>query len=276
MIIDEYIVKKIIKNEKYLNAKYPQYFQPEIQPFLNKEWFTKCEINGKIEENEWVGDLKKELPSDFYENRKIGENDYGICKLIQKDLIEEFIIYVNKNCYSVNSTINSSIYETNNFLIKRSEITLIEYAAFFGSIQIFDYLRNNGAKLYSSLWLYAIHGQNSEIIYFLEENKILPLNNEKKLFEQIFKESIKCHHIDIINYIQNNYLQSKEKYSNDTLINSFKYYNFVFMQFDINNENLFFYLCKYDYYLLVLILFIKNDLDINKKIIYILIFLFNF
>ena len=92
-------------------------------------------------------------------------------------------------------------------------------------------------------------------------------------FEQIFKESIKCHHIDFINYIQNNYFQYKEEYSNDTLINCFKYYNFMFLQFDINNENLFFYLCKYDYYLLVLILFKKNDLDINKKIIYILIFL---
>ena len=276
MIMDEYIVKKIIKNEKYLNAKYPQYFQPEIQPFLNKEWFPKCETNEKKEKNKWVADLKKELPSDFYENRKIGENDYGICKLIQKDLIEEFIIYVNKNCISVNSTINPSIYETNNFLLKQSKITLIEYAAFFGSIQIFDYLRNNGAKLDSSLWLYAIHGQNPEIINFLEENKILQSNNEQKLFEQIFKESIKCHHIDIINYIQNNYLQNKEEYLNDILIDCFKYYNFMFMKFDINNENLFFYLCKYDYYLLVLILYKKNDLDINKKIIYIFIFLFNF
>ena len=122
--MDEYIVKKIIKNEKYLNAKYPQYFQPEIQPFLNEEWFPKYETN------KLVADLKKELPSDFYENRKIGENDYGICKLIQKDLIEEFIIYANKNCYSVNSTINPSIYETNNFLFKY-KIKLIEYAAFF-------------------------------------------------------------------------------------------------------------------------------------------------
>ena len=196
--------------------------------------------------------------------------------MIQKDLIEEFIIYVNKNCISVESTINPSIYETNNFLLKRSEITLIEYAAFFGSIQIFNYLRNNGAKLDSSLWLYAIHGQNPEIINFLEENKILPSDDEQNLFEQIFKESIKCHHIDVINYIQNNYFQNKKEYSNDTLIDCFRYCNFMFMQFDINNENLFFYLCKYDYYLLVLILFKNNDLDINKKIVYIVILLFNF
>ena len=55
------------------------------------------------------------MSSDFYENGKIGENDYESGKVIQRDLIEEFIIYVNKNCYSVNSTIKSSIYETNKF-----------------------------------------------------------------------------------------------------------------------------------------------------------------
>ena len=26
-------------------AKYPQYFQPEIQPFISKEWFPKNEKN---------------------------------------------------------------------------------------------------------------------------------------------------------------------------------------------------------------------------------------
>ena len=150
---------------------------------------------------------------------------------------------------------------------------LIEYAVYFGSNQIFNYLRKNGAELNSSLWLYAVHGQNAEIINFLEENKILPSNTGQDSFEQIFKESIKCHHIDVANYIQNNYLQNEKEYANDTLNNCLKYYNFMFMQFDINNENLFCYLCRYDYYSLVLILFKKIDLDINKKIIYIMIFL---
>ena len=59
------LLKKIIKNEKYLNAKYPQYFQSEIQPFLNKKWFPKHETNEEVEKNKWVADLKKELPSDF-------------------------------------------------------------------------------------------------------------------------------------------------------------------------------------------------------------------
>ena len=147
-------------------------------------------------------------------NSSLGENDNEICKLIQKDLIEEFIIYVNKNFYPIKSTINSSIYETNNFLIKRvndddddyffryqKNITLIEYAVFFGSIQIFNYLRQNGAELNPSLWIFAVHGQNEEIIHFLEDNNILPstffycFDSSVVSFELIFKESIKCHHI---------------------------------------------------------------------------------
>lgn len=95
--------------------------------------------------------------SNFYELRKAGENDSPICQLIQKDLIKEFIVYVNKNNTPLNSLIEPSIYETNSFLnskqfcvtcdfnlyeylVKRNDnLSLINYAAFFGSIQIFNY-----------------------------------------------------------------------------------------------------------------------------------------
>lgn len=53
-----------------------------------------------------------------------------ILKIIQKDLIDEFIIYVNKNFYPIKSTIGPSIYETNNFLLKNEDVTLIEYEVF--------------------------------------------------------------------------------------------------------------------------------------------------
>ena len=46
----------------------------------------------------------------------------------------------------------------------QGNITLIEYATFYGSIQIFKYLLNNNVGLTESLWMYAVHGQNSEII----------------------------------------------------------------------------------------------------------------
>ena len=75
MVMDEYIVKKIITNWKYLKLKYPQYFQPEIQPFINEKWFPKYNKDDKkLQNNYWVEEIKKELPEDFYAKRQINWN----------------------------------------------------------------------------------------------------------------------------------------------------------------------------------------------------------
>ena len=77
----------------------------------------------------------------------MGENESYICKVIRDDNVVEFITYVNQNSISLNSNIRTSIYETNSFLLKAYNLSLIEYAAFFGSIQIFQYLQMNGVIL---------------------------------------------------------------------------------------------------------------------------------
>ena len=41
IVIDQYIVIRITTTEKFIESKYPQYFQPEIQPFINEQWFPK-------------------------------------------------------------------------------------------------------------------------------------------------------------------------------------------------------------------------------------------
>ena len=43
-----------------------------------------------------------------------------------------------------------------------SEPTLIEYTAFYGAIQILNYLNKRGVELTSSLWIYTIHSKNAE------------------------------------------------------------------------------------------------------------------
>ena len=134
---DKNIVKTIAEG-KYLKYNYPSYFLPEIRLFL-----TKQNINNDKQ--------KDEIPENFYENRKIGENCSHICQLIQKDLIKEFIVFKNRNNIQLNSTIESSIYETNHFLNIKEKITLIEYAAYCGSIQIFRYLLREKIELKSSL-----------------------------------------------------------------------------------------------------------------------------
>ena len=145
-------------------------------------------------------------------------------------------------------------------------MTLIEYTCFYGSIQIFNYLRLNNVKLDESLLIYAIHGQNPEIIHILEDetNKV----KNEDIYEKCFLESIKCHHVDISNYFLNNYLQEN---TNNYINQYLKYYNFLFIQIEMfpgKDIDYFVYnICQYDYSFLVNVLLNNiKDTAFNKKI----------
>ena len=101
-----------------------------------------------------MNEIKNE-PDFFEQNRTIGENEEFICQLIRNDSIEEFVRYITKTNYNIRNQIYTSIYETNLFLIKKPS-SLIEYAAFYGSIQIFQYLKLNNVNFTPSLWLYSM------------------------------------------------------------------------------------------------------------------------
>ena len=60
------------------------------------------------------------------------------------------------------------------------------------------YSEISGAEMTTSIWLYAVHSNNSEVIYFLEEKNI-------DIDDRTFSEAIKCHHNDIAYYIYDNY-----------------------------------------------------------------------
>ena len=215
------------------------------------------------------------LPDDFDEMRNKGENDSFICKLIREDSVEDFIAYVNKNCISPNANINPSIYETNPFLLFHlskplGRVTLIEYAAFFGSIQIFKYLKDAKAELIPYLHIFGIHSNNAELINYLDEHFIEPnTTNEKveSLFKELFYESFKCHHNEIAIYFINKCLQNQYENSKAVFIQSLKYYNFSFLQNELVNESSFCYLCNFDYYSLVKYLLTIRGADVNSKTI---------
>ncbi|KAK8852942.1 hypothetical protein M9Y10_017937 [Tritrichomonas musculus] len=234
MFIDENI-SAILENEKYKNANYMEYF---------------------VEKNQSDDKNKKD------------ENDDYICQLIKNDWIEEFITHYNTNFFSLNLTIKRSIFETHPFLLKNTKTKLIEYAAFFGSIQIFKYLYYNNAKKSKSLWLYAIHSDNPEILNFLEVSKIVP---EDETYESCFKEAIKCHHNSIALYIKNNLLKETEQIFNRKKENCIEcalhYYNYAFFPDDLSNKPIFNHLCKYDYLKLVEFFINAKKININEKII---------
>ncbi|KAK8881059.1 hypothetical protein M9Y10_003786 [Tritrichomonas musculus] len=141
--------------------------------------------------------------AEYNEKRKLGVNDDYLANLIRTDQVEEFISFVIRSSISLNSNICISFFETNNLLMnKYSRPTLIEYATYYGSIQIFQFLQRNDVELTPSLWIYAIHSNNAEIFHILEGNVEL---DEKKC-EECFIEAIKCHH----NYFVKYFLNTKE------------------------------------------------------------------
>lgn len=144
-----------------------------------------------------------------------------------------------------------SIYETN-LLLMTLPLSFIEYAAFFGAIQIFKYLYKNGVELKSKIWKYAVHGNDPEIIHILEENHLFP-------DDESFIESIKCHHIHITNYMIENY--SKKL----SISKCLRYYNFMLIDDCDLNESFFYDFCKYNYAPFLEILLKNYQIDINQK-----------
>lgn len=228
---DQYI-SSVITNNKYKNRLYPQYFYPEFKSFYTKQLLD--DLNPKVPE------FSNENFDEFDMKRKIGENDQYICQLIRNDSVTEFISYVNRANIPISEVkIVKSVFETNSFLLDK-ETNLIEYAAFYGSKQIFNYLMMNNVELTSSLWLYAIHSNNPEIFHLLEEKHVhLPKNG---CFEEFLKEAIKCHHNDIAMYIQNNKLKTK-----NIIDFAFRYTNYAIFDDEMIEDIFVSYLSKFEF-----------------------------
>ena len=232
--IDEYISKRL--------QPFESYFSPEIISFYNGS--------------------QAEISQDIEEKRKKGNNDNYICNLIQNDLVEEFITYVTKTNFPLSGKIPQSKFETNLLLIEKNP-SLIEYAAFCGAIQIFQYLRINGVILTGSLWIYAIHSRNPDLIHLLEEIHVEP---NDATFSECLIESIKCYHNEIADYIKDNHLARNI----DIFPNIIKYHNYSFFNENVKGHE--YQLIQYGYSSIVKNLL--NDFkDINAKVIFIITFI---
>lgn len=129
-----------------------QYFTPEIRNIFIKALILKEEnVESKQYYEEFIQRLIDETSNEnhekFLEKREKGENDSYICELIRDDSVQEFIGYINRFNIPLSSTIKSSIYETNKLFDTDENLSLIDYAAFHGSIQIFRYLRMNNVQI---------------------------------------------------------------------------------------------------------------------------------
>ena len=272
--IDESITAQITSDE-FLEKKYSEYFAPEIKQFITEEFIEEHSTrNSCLKNKNFINEVKKEQREDFYDKRKEGENDTFLCELIRTQKTKDFIAHVNKTYLNLESYIETSIFETNEYLMKdNKKIKIIEYAAFFGSNEIIRYMHKNGVKLTPNMWFYAIHSADAELIKYLEDNLILPPNNT---YEDVLLESIKCHHNDVSNYIINYLIEEVEKEitngikneSNENLYQcSFEYRNYCFFPKNIKHKSIFYFLCEFDYCTLVKLYLEHENIDIYATII---------
>lgn len=95
-------------------------------------------ISLKIEKMQLIIQNIFNLNQNQKKNRINGENDSYIYSLIHHDSFEKFLTYINQSHISFSSC-NQLIFETNS-LLDENESSLIEYATFYGSIDIFQCL----------------------------------------------------------------------------------------------------------------------------------------
>lgn len=249
------LIADAVQNGKLFEAKYHVYFFPELNPFYEKQYKLKL-FTETYEFHDYSFDVFNKL-------RKIGENDKEFYELIRSDSIDEFVTLVNKRGFSLSSTVQTSLFETNHYLLKHKP-KIIEYAAFYGAIQIFRYLYLNEVDFTPSLWYYVIHGKNPELIHILEEKGIIPNDSS---YEECVDESIKCYHKEFTTYIYDNLMQRKSDDDYDISIQGMKYKNYLYFPDDLINEQSYYYFCKYNYIYLYKLLLKMTYLKINTKII---------
>lgn len=216
---------------KFKKRFYPQFFYPEFKEIFNDKLVREIDPE------------KNDLQSDeFKEKRKIGENDDHLCELIRNDSIDEFTELFQKDSIHI----KPSIFETNLFLLKNQNINVIEYAAFFGSSKILQYLLSLKLTLESLVWTSSIHSQSLEIIHLIENNAKHLM--QKDTYKSCLIEIVKCHHAELLVYFKTNFDQRAINLIEESL----KYYNFIELIVYRDPECFNFYrFCQYDYLILV-------------------------
>ncbi|OHT03095.1 hypothetical protein TRFO_29558 [Tritrichomonas foetus] len=190
-LLDNHIITiQSLMEEVCAGESYFFYFFSEIRE-TDFDYFT--EIYSKFKKDMILPDVEKH---DELRRKGINEDEYS--QLIRYDKIDEFMVMFVEKGNDFNFKIPFSRYETADYVNCPDLMpNLIEYAAFFGAVNIFKFLYLEGAKFTPELLSFAVAGGNYEIIHFLEENNY-------KFTEDHIKVAIQFHRNEIVEYIRNN------------------------------------------------------------------------
>ena len=276
LIEQNFIEAKIVKDRPTL---YFTHYQVDFKPNSSNRYYPFS--------TEFIKDIEFLKKDDWELHKRLiqeGFNPSNIASAIRNDDVEKLQETSSQANFDFNQTIKSSLYERCSF-INKGNVSLIDYAAFFGSIKCFRFLFLNGSTI-KTTFKYAIAGGNHEIIhqceqnqpifegsyesaiefhrneifYYLYENKIIEFNDFTKLGEECIEHS----NYEVLEYLENEGMKIDSSIIETSTITGnlllFKYYNIkIFLQ-----DNLFSSIESDNFELLKYILK-QEGIDINSK-----------
>lgn len=171
---------------KYYHCLIFSIFAPEIQ-VADPQFFTNLR---NLFYEEWSAPSCKPVLKDFFDNiTNLNHNNWSLLKecylnggypgtmqvAIKTDDIDLFQEISNSPNFSLDQHIRPSVFEPCHFV--QSEPSLIQYAAFYGSLKIFKFLLLNGADLTqedadgSTLAQFVVAGGNVEMVRICQQRK---------------------------------------------------------------------------------------------------------
>ncbi|OHT10451.1 hypothetical protein TRFO_20260 [Tritrichomonas foetus] len=193
LVENNFVEFKDVSDELCEKESFFQYFFPEI----SRDKFFYYSLLKMYPEN--IPLFESTNIEEHIKLRKIGCNEDEIAKLIREDNCEAFSVYISEKNVGFNKRFRYSRYERFDFVNSEDDMpSMIEYAAFFGSLNIFKFLWINDAYFDEYLTPYAIAGGNGEIIHLCEE---------KGLFfgKECLNVAIKFHRNELVEYLHENY-----------------------------------------------------------------------
>lgn len=170
-----------IYNQAELSENYQYYFYPEIKEnFPNFKFFNKnifISIKNYVRTSYFEFDINdtQSIINKFIELRSKGQNPNKIALFIRNDDIDGLQSFLSQTNTPVDTIIKRSIFERLDFInngISGHQPTLIEYAAFFGSLKCFKFLYQKVQQYPKRLSRYAVAGENYAIIHLCEDRKV--------------------------------------------------------------------------------------------------------
>lgn len=136
--------------------------------------------------------------------------DYELYKsefdeIIDYDDVERFVSYITVTNYDLDTEFKDDNYIFTSFASIKKQYGILEYVAMKGSYNIFKYLAN---RLYfdEDCYPYAIHGGNTEIIHYIEDN------TNVKFHKDLYRVAIKAYNFHVLEYICNIYADNIYNY----------------------------------------------------------------